>query len=299
MSAAADFRGDYSPGGLGPKTLARIRRERARERARRAGIASGVARRRRGGRPRQRNRSRGEALALAYRHRQLTRARFDALYEARFPRPEHPPAAAAWQKGRDTLWTHYLSVWRLYRACGQHARTTNGQRGAALSSRGRPRCRRTIQRLNRRCAELGLALFVHRRDQGATPGRRDCLVVEIRTPHAQHVTPPAGAGAVPSRDEAPALPAPSTPPASAGCAGRVPPDGGGQRQAATPPVTWKEQLEAEIRFQQLKLDAGWPQPQIRLTLERLQAQLRLLEATPSPAPGSPPPEDSDGPHNAR
>lgn len=271
MSAARDFNGDYSPGGLSGRALRRAR-------ARRAGIASGAARRKLSrGKREPRMRSRDHALALAYTHRQLDRKRFDELFEREWPRPVHGPAASAWERGRETLWQHYIGIFRLYRARGQHSRTTNAQRGAALAGRGRPRCRRQVQRLHRRLEQMGVALLGHYKDQGPVPGHRDCLVLEIRTPCFQHVTPPAGAGASSFAGGAPALPANVNTPDSAGCAGKVPPDGGDQRQAPSAPVTEEERAEA-MGFDELH-DRVFGPPTTALLVQR---QRRRPNCEPGP-----------------
>lgn len=256
MSSAADFKGGYSPGG-------RTKRARARDNGRRGGYASGVQRRQlaKGKRPAPRVRARDEALCLAYEHRQLTRERFDRLYERHFPRPDRGTAEVGWEKGRDTLWEHYRGLFTLYRACGQHTRTTNGQRGAALASRDRPRCRRTIQRLNRRLAELGLAVLSHFKDQRNRPGRKDCLVVEIRTPSILHVTPPLrGRENRPKGTEVLSLPAPQTasapPPSVAESEGPAPP---AQDDNYEEGESW-EAAFARFRTRTAESRPSWDQP---------------------------------------
>jgi hypothetical protein len=297
MSAAADFKGDYSPGGM-------TDRARARARARRAGLASGRKRRQRSQRRRcNRQRSRQRALALAYAHRQLTREQFETLYEREYPRPERPCAAARWEQGRDAHWQHYVSSWRIYRHAGQHTRTTRGQRARALelagipNIAGKPRSMRHVRRMNQRLEALGLAVFTHLRDQGSRPGRKDCLVLEIRTPEIQNVTPPAGAGTTPSGGGVPALPTESTSTDSVAPAARaMPPDGGDQLRAAK-----RAELEAAIEFQELKLRIGFAPPAMaRATLGRLRAEVALLDPASGPAASSPEPQrDSNDRRSAR
>ena len=281
MSSAACFGGDYAPGGL---TTQAKQRALARRNGRKGGLASGVKRRQLArGRRLPRRRTRHEALSLAYRHRQLTQAELYRRYELEWPRPERPTAAVAWEKGRETLWEHYRSVFTGFRAQGQHYRTTNGQRGAALALRGRPRSRRTVQRLNRKLDLLGVAHVGHYKDQGARPGHKDCLVVEIRTPSKLHVTPLLrSSGNPPEGREVPTATATSTtsvPPTSSA----MPPDGGDQRQAPPAPGTEKGELAAQIEFLQLKLELWGPNAKAQAKLHHLRAQARLARESLRPA----------------
>ena len=241
MSRAADFSGDYSPGGL-------TDRGKRRSRARRAGIASGVARKRlaRGRRP-PRRRTRQEALNLSYPHRQLTRKDFACRYEITFPPPLHPPARASWESGLETVWLEYVLTWRLYRARGQHCGTVNRDRAAALSSRGRPRARRSVQRAHRRLEAMGVACYLHERRGGSMPGNKDRLVVEIRTP-GQRDTPPPGAGAKPTA-RAPAGPVNVKNDSLAPAARAVPPDGGDQQPAPEAPRSEDGGVAEQLSFE--------------------------------------------------
>lgn len=289
MSSASDFAGDYAPGGL-------TKRSRACRAGRRGGLASGIKRRQLArGRRGPRCRTRAQALALSYRHRQLTREAFERRYETLWPRPERPTAAVAWEKGRDTLWCHYAATFRLYRTCGQHTRTTNGQRGAALHSQGRPRSRRTIQRLHRKLEALELATFAHYRDQRDRPGHKDCLVLEIRTPTILHVTPPLrGRGNRPSGSEVPPA-APERQTEDRPKRPLIPPASPADDTAATPQSTERGELEAALRFQQLKLDAGWATAGVTCKIRQLRCELR---ATRGLADDRPPRRGSNDPYTA-
>jgi hypothetical protein len=266
MSRASDFRGAYSPGGAVFSS--------PRARARRAGLRSGVVRRRRALRRRGIEPGAGSRrLALDYELRRVSRDEFDARYAACWPRPEHPAAAAQWERGRETVWQHVLACYALLCARGQHCRTTNGQRGTALTARGRPRCRRTLQRYSRKLEQMGLASVLHVR---RPPGRKDCLAIEWHvTRRLPCLSPPLRErGTLGSAEGVPRRPASLPPPAAAESG---PPDKPAER-----PVTRREELEAQIRFQQLKLDAGWRSPAIHRTLETLRLALRQVERESSP-----------------
>ena len=138
------------------------RRARA-ERARRAGIASGVARREaaklRGSRPRKRM-----CIVSGKRHR--------ALYEAH----AHHADKVLSERGLKTSW----HVYRSFAARGYDGRvfeTTNGQQTRALAKYGRPRCARTVQRHRAILAAMGLigSKPVHRK--GSMTGERDTVRV--------------------------------------------------------------------------------------------------------------------------
>ena len=169
--------------------------------------------------------------------------------------------------GRDTAWRHFRSLFRRYRFEGQHYRTTNGQRAAALANENHPRVRRTVQRLNRLLEEMGVAKISWHKDQGNTPGHKDCLVVEIRTlckSALTCVTPPTGASASPSGLAADALPAKSK--AFDSTASRhVPPDGGDQHPPAAPAMSDEELGRRLADFHQLKLELGMTSPKLELS----------------------------------
>lgn len=209
-------------------------------------------------------------LPLTYELRRISRREFDQRYEAAFPRPERPTAALSWERGRETLWEHVLACYALLCARGQHCRTTNGQRGQALSSRGRPRCRRTLQRYSRKLERLGLATVLHVRKP---PGQRDCLAIEwhvTRRVRGLHVTPPSGTGN-------PGLRPGGCRPQSTATDSLPPPTAADETPPAAPaerPASREGELEAQIQFQQLKLSIGFGEPGlIRRELDRLEAQL--------------------------
>lgn len=256
MSAARDFKGDYSPGGLAGASKRRTL-------ARRAGIASGVKRRQLSTVQRQpRCRSRQQALRLAYSHRQVTREQFEALYRRARPNGN--------EGGLETAWLYYASLFKRYRVGGQHYRTTNGQRGAALASDQRTRCRRTVQRLNRLMGEMGLATVSHRKDQRATPGHKDCLIVEISSPSAKKCHPPSG-----SRNRTTSgVPACSRGDQSEHNQSSPPPSAADVDRPASPAATEREELEAHLAFMQLKLSLGWESSTLRSRRAEVSARLR-------------------------
>ena len=269
----------YAPGGL-TRDAAR------REAARRGGRASGI-RRRQLARARRGHAGPGQTTAsLSYELQQPSRRTFRLDYERMFPRPERPCAAASWERGREAVWEHLMGSWRLVAARGQHCRTTNGQRGEHLSSRGVPRCRRSVQLYARKLEALGYAGFLHVRKP---PGQRDCLSVEWRLtrrlpssfapPLRERRSCPTGIASPPCRQRQ----QPEIPPASR--ADDVPPD-----EPADRPGTEEEAIAAQIRFAQLKLKLGWGVP------EELRRRIAGLEAQANPAPGcAPAPErGSDG-----
>lgn len=203
--------------------------DRKRAQCRRAGRASG-RRRRQLARARRGNARPGQLTAeLSYEHRHPSRREFDVRYEQLWPVPETPQGAAQWLRGRETAWAHLVSSYRLVCARGQYCATTKPRRAAALSSRGRPRCPRTVRRLNQKLEAMGYVAFLHRR---APLGKKDYLVCDWRLHRRLRpldVTHPSGTGNYgPSAHVVPRC----TPPSEA-----VPPDGGDQRQAPSAPVT--------------------------------------------------------------
>lgn len=245
MTAARDFKGDYAPAGL-------TTRSKRRATGRRGGLASGRKRRQLArGRRVPHARSREQALALSYRHRQLTETQFRTLYFRVRP--------TGYEAGYRTALEHYRSLFRCYRHAGQHYKTTNQQRGAALSSCGRPRCRRQIQRLNRLMEQMGLAHVIHFKDQRATPGHKDCLVVEIRSGSLKNVTPPTGAGTG-TESLVPAVPEnlksePGDEPTSS-----IPPAAPADEEPAPPESTERAEFERQLEFDELKRRLGWTIP---------------------------------------
>lgn len=296
MTAARDFKDDYSPGGLSGKSKRRVI-------AQRAGKVSGRLRRQRGaGRRSSHRRTRQEALCLTYRHRQFRRDEFFSRYKQAFPPPIHPPALVQWKRGRVTAWLDYRLDFRLYRKRGQHCGTTNWRRGRALELNHRPRCRRTVQRLHRKLEAMGLVAFHPMKRKGSKPGERDYLVMEVRTPENPACHPPAkgGSGNCP-KGRVPALPAKEStqksgesglPPPSA--ADADPPDEPAERQ-----ITERERIEAAIRFTEQKAAAGWSTHGLRLRLHELRRQLRELNQLTLGDPACHPPLASSEPGSDR
>lgn len=274
---------DYSPGGL---TATAKRKRWARINGRKGGIASGRRRRQLApGCRAPRHRTRDAALALVFPHRQPTRREFAAAYETAFPRPERPSAALQWARGRETCWVELVCLWRLYRAAGQSARTTNGQRGLALASQGRPRCRRAIQYTHRRLEALGYVKVHWYRNQRDKPGHKDHLVVEIRTRTISLCTPPLrGSRNPPFRREVPtACPKESQEislctPQRRNCDLSPPATPADDDQLQ---CTEREKLEAQLSFLELKQQMGWTSPQLQADLRRVRMELRL-QATEGP-----------------
>lgn len=284
------FRGDYSPGGAIGKTLERQHAARRRRSARKAGLASG--RRRRQLAWRRRGQAGQPGLELNYPLRQPGRSDFERRYEALWPRPETPQGAAQWERGRETVWEHLMACWRLVAARGQHCRTVKPQRAQALAKRDRPRCPRTIRRLNIKVEQLGYAVFSHWR---APAGRKDCLVVEWRLHRdlcSFDVTPPSGtenpalrAGGSPPFQRLTQPENDSSPPSSA--ADDLGAHAGAQRQ-----ITEREELEARVAFLELKQRMGWGvQPQIRADLRRCRAELQAIR-DPGSHPAARPDSDA-------
>lgn len=146
MSELGGFSPGYHPAGASEAYKRRAQR-------RRAGLASVAARRRLSrAAPRKRYRNRELALAAAIPPpRQLPRADFDRLYLQTFP--------ASDTRGLNTAWTLYAALWARCRACGPDFELTNEQLSRALSSRGRPRARRTVQLTRKRLEAMGLWHF--------------------------------------------------------------------------------------------------------------------------------------------
>lgn len=269
------------------------RRAHARRNGRLGGLASGKRRRELArGRRHARRRTRQTALALAYKQRQLSRQQFGKLYFKVRPSGK--------ERGLETAWKAYEALFTVYRCEGQHYRTTNGQRGAALAGRGRARCRRTVQRSHRLLEEMGLAVVSHYKDQRDRPGHKDCLVVEIRSPVLSRRSKchPAPSGqqkaalraelsaAVPRKElETTTGPDSIPPPAAAD-------DDGGAPAGAERPGTEREWIEGRIRFAEMKLEAGFATASARARLLQLRAELRCLSQATEPSASDPaPPED--------
>lgn len=249
---------------------------RKRARCRRAGIESGRVRRYRG--LRRRGLTPGpetRGLELTWELRRIGRREFDRRYEAMWPRPDWPAAAASWERGRSALWQHLMGCYALVCARGQHCGTTNGQRGIALSSRGLPRCRRSVQYYNRRLEALGILGALHVRGPRQRDGSRgkDFLRIEWRVTRRLLCTPPTGTvnpclrqGGLPPFQQRTAS---SAPPSAADLG----PPGGPAEQ----PVSEEEGLAAQIQFQQLMLDLGIGDPVVnRAKIGQLGRELRDL-----------------------
>lgn len=187
----SEYVSSYRPGYPGGKSQAVLRREAARK----AGFASGVARRRASTCRRQpRARTGQEALALRYSIRQVGRDEFERLYRAMCEREEIPFDP----RGLRSTLELYRQQMTAYRAQGQDWETTNAQMARGMELRGRARCRRTVQRLRKRLVLMGLIAYAHVRRSGRLriPGKMDTLRVRCLCAKA-NVTPPPGAGASP------------------------------------------------------------------------------------------------------
>lgn len=266
MSSARDFSGDYAPGGL-------TTRGKWRAAGRRGGLASGIKRRQLAkGRRVPHARDRQAALALAYTVRQVSRREFERLYAAMCASQGLPND----RRGLNTAYELYSVEIRAYRAQGQDFETTNRQRELALSSRGRPRCRRTVQLTRKRLEAMGLIRYHHIRRGGWRAGQKDTLRVQLlvleRSRRGANCTPPSGAP-TPLRGVVGALPSKAL---------IAPPAGGRLGRAAPPPSSEEGELGRAIRFQQMKLDAGWGGTQVRYRLAALRAQERASTAPEQP-----------------
>lgn len=280
------FRVPYSPGAVHPGSRREWRRSKI---ARKAGRASGRARRRLA-HARRGNVGRGQQhLQLSYELRQPSRRQFDREYAKCFPPPTTPQGLAQWERGRETVWVHAMNLWRLVCARGQHCDATKPRSRTALQRRGRDRHERHVRRLNIRLEQLGYAALIHRR----TPqDQKDYLTLEWRLHRRLRsfdVTHPPGTTNPPLRGRV-------------GCCSRGRDRPISQPEERPPPdsqttVTEEEEpvradeVESEIRFTQMKLDAGFGDPeQHRLRLrvlgevakiedpERRQARLLLAMA---------------------
>lgn len=248
--AAPDYRGGYAPGGL----TEHGRRRRA---ARRAGLASGRARRARS--PKGPRVTRQAALALKYPVRRVSRQRFEERYRE--------CCEKVWkirfhQAGFLTAWELYQADRRLFDACGQDCLTTNAQRGAALANRGRARCRRSVQLTRRRLADMGLEAWHHVRRSGPRriPGQLDCLrlrMVYRGIFRSKDCTPPSGAPSIPSGLDDGALTS-KTKGLDCAASRQVPPIGGDRPTASAS----SEEIAA---FHQLKLELGWMSTELELS----------------------------------
>ena len=215
----------YSPGG---QTTAALRRQAARK----AGIASGVARRRRSTcKRRPRPRSGQHALAVAYKQPGISRKAFDVAYELEHPFPDGPDVAGwQWLRGRETAWIIVQALERWWRSQGQHFAFTNAQLVVTMGKLGLALSIRQLQRVRGLLAAFGYGVAAHVRRGGAAAGNRDYLRFERRWTGRRRdvcmsVMPPTGAGASPFGAQlAPAWPSKSTalvpPPTAADDVGR-------------------------------------------------------------------------------
>lgn len=199
------------------------------------------------------------------------------------------------RRGLNTAYELYRADVAAYRAQGQDHETTNAQRGVALASRGRPRCRRTIQLTRKRIEAMGLVAYHHVRRSGARaiPGQLDSLRVQLKplprlrgyancTPPTGTTNPPAGELVVvpPEKPIAPAEPenCPFPPAAPADREGAAPPPATESEQRAedrpaTPyhgeitdeagfraPLTLEEDYRRSRELDELKRRMGWSVP---------------------------------------
>jgi hypothetical protein len=155
--------------------------------ARKAGLASGRARRRMC--DPQTRRVKQRELALNFRVKVIGRVEFEERDAARRERLGIRPSS----RGLETLWVHYRCRVRLYKAKGQGFCTTNGQSAQAITSAGRARCERTMRRADAALCEMGLLRRFHDRRGGSRAGCRDRLRVQF-TP--SFVPPPSAAAAI-------------------------------------------------------------------------------------------------------
>lgn len=111
------------------------------------------------------------------RIRQVGRDEFERLYREMCEREE----LVFDRRGLNSCWCLYVSLMSRYRAQGNGYETTNAQTCKAMAARDRPRCRRTVQRLRRRLAAMGVMDFHHVKRSGAErrPGELDSLRVVL------------------------------------------------------------------------------------------------------------------------
>lgn len=264
MTAAADFKADYSPGGLSEGAARRAR-------ARHAGRRSGIVRRRwarvrRGYLPGQLD------AQLEWKIRHVDRDEFDRRYEEFISaRPERPSAVVQWERKREAVWEHCASSERLVRARGQHIGTTRGRRARALELRGHARCDRTIYTYNKALEAMGIAGFQHVK---APRGRKDYLRVEWRMSRRLPISPcrqPGGTGNTTSFAGVPRRSTASIPPTAS--ADDTPPDKPAER-----PATDRDEIERRLAFHEMKLAAGWAIDPLEAA--GLRRQLSLLDSEP-------------------
>lgn len=181
----------------------------------------------------------------------------------------------------ESCWISYRGVLRAScRAQGGCFRTTNGQRATQMDADGRTRSVRTVQRLHRELEAMGVVTVRHVRRSGAArrPGELDCLAISLKNPSfvmprfaepQQGEKPPSGVSPL-LAEAAPTTSTTGLAPPSA--ADAEPPDEPGER-----PLNLEDQIAAQLRFQQHKLDIGFGDPiVIQAKMGELRRQLREL-----------------------
>jgi len=148
-------------------------REKRRKAARRGGLASGSARRARS--HKRAWRSQRDGLALAYPVQRVSRATFVTLF-AQLQQREGITLSA---RGLQTAYVAYRGHSARYRVKGQDHRTCRPQQARGMERRGRPRCPRTMQRVDRRLEAMGLIRVVHVKRLRATAGHMDHIAVRL------------------------------------------------------------------------------------------------------------------------
>jgi hypothetical protein len=208
----------------------------------------------------------------------------------------------------ESLWVCHRGLQRRARACKGAFNTTNKEGEARMKNAGREREERTIRRLHRELEAMGLAQATHIKRSGAArrPGELDYLRIAVA--NISFVRP---CFAGPRQEETSLQDVSSiaeAPTSTATTTASLPPptaaDGDPPHEGAGTPLASKEGIEAQIRFQELKLTTGFGCPdRIRATIGHLRAELRELEASApatGPAASSPePPKDSDDRRSAQ
>ena len=247
MSAAAQFKGDYAPGGL---TTRGKRRALARRNGRQGGLVSGVKRRQLA-RGRRLSRDGGLGVPKVYPpvpwlSREETERRFRAL-GVREGRRFH-------RGGYETVDAVYRVLKRWHCAKGQGFEITNEDISRALAKVGRRRERRMVQYVRARLVGMGIVRCDPVRRSGALKiaGQMDTVRIHLLrgrrgvskdcTPLLRSTgNPPEGREVPSGTSTSPTL----IPPASRA----VPPDGGDQRQAPSAPATEEGEPEAQLSFE--------------------------------------------------
>lgn len=243
--------------------------------ARAAGLASGRARRRLAIKRRGRTGIEQHGLSLDYELRRLSRGEFDRRYEALWPYPERPTAAASWERGREAMWTYLGGVYALLSVRGQYCRTTSEQRREHLKGKGIPRCRRTVQRYNAKLAAMGIAKFTGFSRWNPESGWTGYISVQwhlTRRVRILDVTPPPGTGNPVRSSRVPRVQSKSkTRIAPTSSADDEPPDKPAERQS-----TEDDDRRARIRFLTSWLERPYGD------MSAVEAELAQLEAESGP-----------------